>query len=151
MARHAADADAETLHLPTEDATEEMLMSTVMDVLRRCVEARDVGPVAELLAEDVRLFGSLAGKPYEGKQAVLAVLTMLLEVLDDLAYVAEYDSAVGLVLLTTATIGGRRADGVQVLRFDDDGRISEFRDFIRPLSAANALLAAAETYLVEHS
>lgn len=121
-------------------------MSEVFDAFRECAGAGNVKPVEHLLADDVRLFASLTGKPFEGKETVLAVLTMLLEVFDDLSYIAEYQGPAGLTMTSTGSIGGRSADGVQVLTFDADGHVAEFRDFVRPLSAAKALLAAADAY-----
>lgn len=121
-------------------------MSEVYDAFREAGAHRDVNRVAKLLADDVRLFASLTPKPFEGKAAVLGIFAMLLEVFEELQYVAEYDNSAGKVLLTTGRVGERDVDGVQVLTFGADGLVHEFRDFIRPFSGALALREAAEQY-----
>jgi hypothetical protein len=121
-------------------------LSEIYAAFRKAAAHHDVARASKYLADDVRLFASLTSKPFEGKQAVLAVFTMLLEVIEDLTYVAEYDSPGGKVILTRGKINGREVDGVQVLTLRSDGLISEFRDFIRPFSGAVALREAAERY-----
>jgi hypothetical protein len=38
-----------------------------------------------------------------------------------------------------ARVGDRRLQGVDILRFDDDGRIAELTVMVRPMSGMNAL------------
>ena len=82
---------------------------------------------------------------------MLAVFAMLREVLDDLEYVAEYESAGGVVLQVRGSVGGREFDGVQILTFNHVGLIVECRDLIRPHSAGTALLEASAIYLAHRS
>jgi hypothetical protein len=114
----------------------------------RLIRARDVGLVADLFADDVRLSG-VPWKPFEGKPAVLAVFTMLQAVLDDVTYVAEYEGPAGVALQVRGKVGGREFDGVQILTFDADGLISNCVDLIRPYTAGAALLEASGKYLAD--
>ena len=125
-------------------------MSEIFDAFRESGARRQVEPSLRFLADDVRLFASLTSKPFEGKEAVIAVFAMLLEVFDELEYVAEYDRPQGKVILTTGTVGGKAVDGIQVLILDTNVFIREFRDFIRLFSGAVALREAAERYLERH-
>lgn len=113
-------------------------MPSVIGQFSAAVRAKDVGLVADLFAEDVRLY-RLVWKPFEGKQAALAVFAMLQEIVEDQQFVAEYEGPAGVVLQVRGTVGGREFDGIQVLKFNDQGLIDECRDFIRPYSAATAL------------
>lgn len=121
-------------------------MSEIYDAFKDAATYRDAARASAYLADDVRLFASLTSRPFEGKPAVLAVFTMLLEVLQDLTYDAEYESGEGKVILTHGRIGDREVDGIQVLTIRSDGLVTEFRDFIRPFSGAVALREAADQY-----
>jgi hypothetical protein len=105
---------------------------------------------ADLLAEDIRLYGVL-WKPFEGKAQALAVFTMLLEIIEDLEYVAEYEGPDGIALRVRGKVGGREFDGVQLFRFDAEGLIDECRDLIRPHSAGTALMETSGEYIARHA
>jgi hypothetical protein len=121
-------------------------MTSVIERFAESFRTRNVTMNADLFAADVRLYG-VAWKPFEGKDAVLAVFAMLQDVLDDLEYVAEYAGAGGVVLQVRGSVGGREFDGAQILTFNSAGQIAECRDLIRPHSAGTALLEASATYL----
>jgi len=72
---------------------------------------------------------------------------MLIELFQEVHYVAEFLGPDGLVLLNRGVVSGKHADGLQVLSLGEDGLIIEFRDFVRPLSALSALQEAAAKYL----
>ncbi|MFY9613896.1 MAG: nuclear transport factor 2 family protein [Candidatus Dormiibacterota bacterium] len=103
--------------------------------------------VANLFAPDVQLFGSLTHKPFEGREAVLVIFGMLAAVCQDVRYVKEYTADDGVTLLVHGRIGDRQFDGIQVLTFNSDGLVTSFRDFVRPMSALQALQTAAGEYL----
>ena len=124
-----------------------------MDFLGRFAEAwrtKNVALNADLFADDVRLSGA-PYQPFEGKDATLAVFAMLGEVLEELEYVAQYDRPGGVVLQVRGKVGGRSFDGVQILTLDDDGRIVECLDLIRPHTAGAALLEASAKYIEAQS
>jgi hypothetical protein len=58
----------------------------------------------------------------------------------------EYTDAVlsdeRAVLFFSTEVGGKRVEGIDALRFDDDGRIRELVVMIRPLSALSAVVEA---------
>ncbi len=124
-----------------------------MDFLGRFAEAwrtKNVALNADLFADDARLAG-VPYTPFEGKEAVLAVLTMLSEVLEELEYVAQFDGPGGVVLQVRGKVGGRSFDGVQILTLNETGLIVECLDLIRPHSAGAALLEASGKYLEARS
>jgi hypothetical protein len=125
-------------------------VASVIERFAEALRARKVELNADLFADDVRLYG-VAYKPFEGRDAVLAVFAMLQDVLDDLEYVAEYEREGGLVLQVRGSVGGREFDGVQILTLNRAGLITECRDLIRPHSAGTALLEVSAAYLAQQS
>jgi hypothetical protein len=55
------------------------------------------------------------------------------------AYVGEWRSASGVVLEFEKVIDGITINGVDIITFGDDGRITHFKVMVRPLKAINLL------------
>lgn len=109
---------------------------------RAAVEAGDFDAAIELLADDVVFRSPAVFKPYVGREAVAVLLRAVSETFEDFEYtdVFEGDDVHGLWF--HARVGDRRLDGVDLLRFDSDGRIREFTVMVRPLSGLMALAQA---------
>jgi len=76
---------------------------------------------------------------------------LLLQVCKGVQFVSEHMSEDGVALLARGRIKERQFDGAQFLTFDENGLITEFRDFLRPLSALLALQEAAGEYMATQS
>jgi SnoaL-like domain len=120
-------------------------MPSVIARFNEAVRTKNAALNADLFAEDVRLYGVL-WKPFESKAAAFAVFAMLQEIIEDLEYVAEYEGTDCVALRARGVVGGREFDGVQLLRFNDEGLIDECHDLIRPHSAGTALLEQSAAY-----
>ena len=55
------------------------------------------------------------------------------------AYIGEWRSNTGAVLEFENEIDGIRINGVDIITFDDDNRITHFKVMVRPLKAVNLL------------
>jgi len=104
---------------------------------------RDFETLGETLADDVVLHSPITGSfPFEGREQVLDLLRIVRGALEDLNAVAEFGGDDTHALMFDARIGRQKIQAVDVLRFDAEGRIREFRIFIRPLPGLTALAAA---------
>ena len=83
----------------------------------------------------------MAYKPYNGAPVVSLILNTVLKVFEDFTYHRELATADGLnvVLEFSATVSGRELKGIDMIRFDDAGKIVEFEVMIRPMSGLQAL------------
>jgi hypothetical protein len=115
-----------------------------MKEFRAAVEARDFEGAGALLADDVVFRSPVAFKPYEGKPIVGAILMGVSRVFQDFRYVRELadDDNRGSALIFETVVDGVNVHGIDLIRLNDDGLISELTVMVRPLSAANALAAA---------
>jgi hypothetical protein len=103
---------------------------------RRAVEARDWDLVRDSLREDVVLHSPILFRPFEGRDAALAVLIHVEAVFEDFAYTDEAHAEDGAVALRfKARVGDRELEGIDFLELDGDGRVADITVFIRPLSA----------------
>ena len=110
------------------------------DAFRAAALAKDFSAVDELFTEDVVFRSPVVFKPYEGREAL---------------QIAPLRGRPGLRELPLhrpgrgrrhrgapvprRRVGKRELDGVDILRFDDDGLISELMVMVRPMSGMHAL------------
>ncbi|MET9609033.1 nuclear transport factor 2 family protein [Streptomyces sp. NPDC006512] len=126
---------------------------------RAAVEKQDLGALDDLFAEDVRLYSPVKFKPFEGKPEVMGLFGVLLRTFGELRYLGRLDGAAettadgqeapSVVLPFRALVGGRQIHGIDLLQFDEEGRIKEFTVMVRPQSAVHALGQAVLAGLVE--
>jgi len=111
---------------------------------RTAVEAGDFAALGDLLADDVVFRSPIAFRPYEGRAVVAAILRGVGRVFTDFRYVRELADADGRgwALVFETVIGEVSVHGLDLIRLDDAGLISELTVMVRPLSAANALAQA---------
>jgi hypothetical protein len=107
---------------------------------RDAVEHGTVDEAAPLFAEDAVFRSPVLFKPYEGRDQVVKVLGAAERVLGaegEFRYVHQLedpDDRVA-VLEFASMVKGREVEGVDILTFDDEGMITEFKVMIRPASA----------------
>lgn len=97
----------------------------------------------DAFAGDGVLNSPVSFHPFRGRKAVGALLSVLMEVFEEFRYTDEFDSKDGgKALVFRARVGERELQGVDLLRFDSSGLISELTVMVRPLSGLQALLGA---------
>lgn len=105
------------------------------------MQNNDLSPLPELLHPQAVFRSPVAHKPYIGAPMVSLILNTVSKVFVDFAYHRELASADGLsvVLEFSAKVGERELKGIDMIRFDEAGKIVEFEVMIRPLSGLQAL------------
>jgi SnoaL-like domain len=119
----------------------------VNDSFRRAVETEDLDAMFAALAPDVVFRSPIVFRPYEGREAVMALLSLVAQVFEDFRYVDELHGEGTVCLLFRARVGDRELDGLDYLRLDPDGLVTELTVMVRPLSGAHALASAMEAKL----
>ena len=117
-------------------------------LFRRGVESKDVAVMMEAFAEGAVLHSPITFKPFEGKEAIARLLGILMQVFQDFRYTDELTAEDGTKALIFRTrVGDRDVEGLDLIRFDDTGRIRDFTVMIRPRSAVEALLREVSSRL----
>jgi hypothetical protein len=106
---------------------------------RRAVESRDLAAMEAALHPDVVFRSPVVFRPYEGREAVMGLLALVTQVFEDFEYVDELEGQGSSCLLFRARVGDRELDGIDYLRYGDDGLVSALTVMVRPLSGALAL------------
>jgi len=116
---------------------------------RTVVEKRELAALEDLFTEDIRLYSPVKFTPFEGKPMVLGLFGVLLRTFEDFRYIGHFEGAAetstdgeeapSAILLFRATVHGKEIHGIDLLQFDETGRIKEFTVMVRPRSAVHAL------------
>lgn len=107
----------------------------------RIVASGDLAALPPLLHPDVVFRSPAAFKPYEGAPAVALILRTVFGVFSGFAYERQFATGDGfdVALEFGATVGERQLKGIDLIRFDADGRIVDFEVMIRPASGLAVL------------
>jgi hypothetical protein len=116
------------------------------------VASRDARGLDALLAPDAVFHSPVVHAPQAGKAKVLAYLGAALHVFgnDSFRYVREVVGAHDAALEFELELDGLHVNGIDLLRWNDAGQVTDFKVMLRPLQAVNlihqkmaAMLAAA--------
>jgi hypothetical protein len=114
-----------------------------MHPFRTAVEAGDIEAGSALFADDATFDSPVAFNPFVGIDQVGTVLRAVFEVFEDFRYTDELAGEDGVhALVFSARVGDKSLQGLDLLREDDSGRITNFTVMIRPLSGLIALAEA---------
>jgi SnoaL-like domain len=119
------------------------------DAFRAAAESKDFSAIDDLFAEDVTFRSPVVYKPYEGREAIAMLLGAVGQVFEDFRYTDQVETGDAAALAFSARVGDRELDGIDFLRFDDDGRVDGMSVYIRPMSGVNALAEAMGKKLEE--
>lgn len=105
------------------------------------VRTRNPAGLDALLAEDVVFYSPVVHTPQRGKTITAQYLGAAFHVFFDesFRYVREIADDHGAVLEFEVEIDGISVNGVDMLKWNEDGRIVEFKVMIRPLQAINLI------------
>jgi SnoaL-like domain len=117
------------------------------DAFRAAAEAKDFGAADELFAEDATFRSPVVYKPYEGRDAIKLLLGAVVQVFEDFRYLEQVETGDVAVLMFEARVGDKTLQGVDILKFGDDGLIAEMTVMVRPMSGMHALAEAMQKML----
>jgi SnoaL-like domain len=109
---------------------------------RTAVEAKDFDAMVAALSPEVVLHSPVTFSPFEGREAVTAVLRVVFDVFEDFVYTDELTSGPTTALVFSARVGDRRVEGVDLLRDAENGTIADLTVIVRPMSGLQALAGA---------
>ena len=114
---------------------------TALDKWYGYMKSHDRAALWDLLHPDAVFESPVVHTPQRGRDITFKYLSSAEKVLGGpgFAYVGEWRSADGAVLEFEKVIDGITINGVDIIRFSDDGRIIHFKVMVRPLKAINLL------------
>lgn len=105
------------------------------------IRKADLQALPNLLDPQAVFRSPMAHTPYPGAPVVTMILNTVFNVFEDFRYHRELATADGLnvVLEFSAKVAGKELKGIDMIRFDEQGKIVEFEVMVRPLSGLQAL------------
>ena len=105
------------------------------------VRTRNGSGLSDLLADDVVFHSPVVHTPQIGKAIATMYLSAALRVFgnDSFRYIREVVGKRDAVLEFETEIDGVIVNGVDMIRWNDDGKIIEFKVMVRPLKAINLI------------
>lgn len=105
------------------------------------IARRDFAGLMDITRPDVIFRSPAVHKPYHTAPVLNLILSTVMGVFEDFTYHREFAAEDGLsvVLEFSARVGDRELKGIDMIRFDAEGKIAEFEVMIRPLSGLQAL------------
>jgi hypothetical protein len=107
---------------------------------RSVVEAREFERLGEVFAEHVVLHSPIARRPYEGRDMVVKIVTLVASIFEDFTFQREIgaDTDDHHALMFAARVGDMSIQGCDFLHTDADGFVDEITVMLRPLKAVQA-------------
>lgn len=99
----------------------------------------DPAVLAEMLADDAVFHSPVVHTPQAGKAKVMAYLGAASGVFGNgtFEYVREIVDGDNVMLEFTCEMDGIKVNGIDLIRFNGDGKIQDFKVMVRPLKAIN--------------
>jgi len=101
----------------------------------------DAALLSAQVADNAVFHSPVVHSPQEGKGKVMLYLLSAAKVLgnESFTYVREIIEGNDALLEFTSEIDGIHINGIDLIRFDDEGKILDFKVMVRPVKAVNKL------------
>lgn len=105
------------------------------------IKAHDHMALWDMLHPDAVFESPVVHTPQRGRDITFKYLTAADKVLGGpgFKYVGEWANETGAILEFVNEIDGIRIDGIDMITWDSEGKITNFKVFVRPLKAVNLL------------
>jgi len=112
-----------------------------IDTWHKLIEDRNAAGLDDILADDAVFHSPVVHTPQQGKALTKLYLSAAIMVLggNKFEYVREVIGESDAVLEFTAEVNGIIINGVDMVHWNEDGKIDDFKVMIRPLKAVNLL------------
>ena len=117
------------------------MSSDALTTWHKIVSTCDANGLGELLADDVVFFSPVVHTPQVGNAVTTMYLSAAVKVFgnESFRYVREVVGENDAVLEFETEIDGIAVNGVDMIKWNDEGKIVEFKVMVRPLKAINLI------------
>jgi hypothetical protein len=105
------------------------------------ITSRDLEKLSEILSEDVVFYSPVVHTPQVGKKLTQLYLSAALHIIanDTFIYIKKVIDSNETILEFEVEIDGILVNGVDIITWNSNGKITEFKVMIRPLKGVNLI------------
>jgi len=104
------------------------------------VKNKDMSLLRELLDENVEFHSPTVWQPKKGRDITQYILKMVIEIFQDFEYQREWVDSNNLALEFSARVDDKKVKGIDLIRWNDQGKIIHFEVMLRPLNGLQLML-----------
>ena len=127
-------------------------MKTNLESWHQIIFNQDKKKLIEVLADDVVFHSPVVHTPQKGKQITFMYLSAAFEVLfnNTFKYVREVENKTDTLLEFEVEIDGILINGIDMISWNNEGKIVDFKVMLRPLQAVNLVHQKMGELLMNH-
>lgn len=127
--------------LRRQHAAETGMAGDTIEIWHQVAKDKDLSGLSALLADEVVFHSPVVHTPQVGKAVTFKYLSAAFQVLfnPSFHYVREIRASNEAALEFAVEIDGIALNGVDLIQWNDDGKITDFKVMIRPLKAVNLI------------
>ncbi len=112
-----------------------------LDTWHHMVASRDLSNLLSIVHPDAVFRSPMANTAYTSAPALMLALSTVIQVFEDFTYHRQLatDDGLNIALEFSARVGDKQLKGIDLVRFNEQGQITEFEVMVRPLSGLQAL------------
>lgn len=112
-----------------------------LDIWHEMFHSKDKIALPSLFDKEVVFRSPMAHTSYPGVDTAVLLLSNVIEVFENFTYYREFatDDGLSVVLEFSAEVKGRQLKGIDMIQFNDEGKIVAFEVMIRPMSGLQML------------
>jgi hypothetical protein len=110
-------------------------IQSALDEWQRIFLQRDWEALPEILADDVTFHTPVDAVPLRGKEAFVDSLQKSFSIFENFEYARDFKGSDGHALEFRGSIGGVAFTGIDIMRLDETGKVTDLVVMIRPISA----------------
>jgi hypothetical protein len=111
------------------------------------VRAGDLQAIQATFADDIELYSPVMAEPFVGRDRVERLFTVLVDTFEDIEVLDEAESSSRFILFFDARVNGEPLQVVDLLSFDQHGKIETLVVTTRPMAGTQALAEAVAPHL----
>ena len=101
---------------------------------------QDMATLSELLADDVEFHSPTVWKPKVGKDVTQYILQIIIDIFEDFEYQRQWTDENSFALEFSAKVDGKNLKGIDLIRWNDEGKIIHFEVMLRPINGLQLVL-----------
>jgi hypothetical protein len=113
------------------------------------IENKDMTLLRELLDENVEFHSPTVWEPKKGRDITQYILKMVIDIFQDFEYHREWVDGNNFALEFSARVGDKNVKGIDLIRWNDQGKIVHFEVMMRPINGLQLMFDKMTQHLQE--